>query len=112
MPVESVFDPLQGAHIRGTSTAERLYYAAVIPGAVIAQGYIPVSGGKFDLFFDPKSVNDRVSTYDIAHRVTGKPEIGDVVHLTLFSEERSPNGVRTHSFARVIIRGTRIICTR
>jgi hypothetical protein len=38
--------------------------------------------------------------------VNGVPQIGDVVHLTFFSEEQGPNGTVYHSFCRVVLRGT------
>ena len=112
LPPESVFDPLEGIHITGSSSAQQIYYAAVIPGAVIDQGYVPVHNGRFDYFFNPTSINAKTPTYDVTNRVSGRPEIGDVVHLTLFSEEKSAEGVVSHSFARVIIRGTKVICTK
>jgi hypothetical protein len=108
LPAESTFDPLSGIHINGASAAKQVYFAAVIPGAVIDQGYLPVTNGRFDYFFNPTAINARTPTYDVANRVTGRPEIGDVVHLTFFSEESSAS----HSFARVIIRGTKVICTK
>lgn len=49
-------------------------YAAVMPGSVLEQGE--------------------------ANRVTGKQEIYDVVHLTFFSEEKTPGGATWHFFAR------------
>ncbi|MBI4874178.1 MAG: hypothetical protein HY822_06050 [Acidobacteria bacterium] len=112
LPVESTFDPAQGVRIPGTTTAETVYYAAVIPGAVIDQGYLPVNGGKFEYVFNPQLINQRVPTYDIQHRVTGRAELGDIVHLTFFTKEKHPNGTSYHSFARIILRGNRIVSTR
>ena len=89
-----------------------MYYAAVIPGAVIDQGYLTVTGGKFQYFFSPKAINDRIHTYDTAHRVTGRPELGDVVHLTFFSKENGADGAPHHAFARVIMRGAKVIVTK
>jgi hypothetical protein len=48
---------------------------------------------------------DKMRTYDIMNLVNGKPEIGRIVHLTFFSEEKGPNGPY-HSFVRVIFRRT------
>jgi hypothetical protein len=42
----------------------------------------------------------------------GKTEIGDVVHLTFFSEEKTAAGVAYHSFARVMLRGSTVISRR
>jgi hypothetical protein len=99
-------------HITGTSTAETISYAAVIPGAVIDQGVLEVKGGKFDYFFDPKAIHARVATYDAENRVSRKAEIGDVVHLTFFSREKDAAGRPWHSFARVILRGNRALSAR
>lgn len=40
--------------------------------------------------------------------VNGNPEIGRIVHLTFFSEEEGANDPY-HSFAKVILRGTKAI---
>ena len=68
--------------------------------------------GKFEYFFDPALFHNSTPTYDITNLVSGKPEIFDVVHLTFFSQEVTPNGVPYHSFVRLIIRGTRVIYAR
>lgn len=112
LPPDSTFNPVQGLKITGRSSAQSVYYAAVIPGAVLDQGYLPVVDGKFEYFFNPAAMNNRIQTYDTVNRNTGKVEIGDVVHLTFFSKERSPLGPTYHSFARVIMRGTRVLVTR
>jgi hypothetical protein len=108
LPAESTFDASKGVTFTGTSTASEVYYAAVIPGCVIEQGYLPVAGGKFQYFFDPKRYNERTSTYDIEYRVTPRPELGDIVHLTFFSKEQGAAGP-THSFARIVVRGNRVV---
>lgn len=108
LPVESTFNAAATLRITGTSTAESIRYAAVIPGAVIGQGSIEVKDGKFEWWFDPREANQRIRTYDVAHRVTGKPELGDVIHLTFFSREKDG----AHSFARIIIRGSKVIAAR
>ena len=105
---ESSFDPQLGVTIGGWSTAKEVYFAAVMPGSVLAQGFLPVQNGRFEYFLDPKAFNLATPTYDIANRVSGKPEIFDVIHLTFFSKETGPDGQTGHSFKRLIIRGTRI----
>ena len=112
LPVESTFTPGDAIHITGTSTADSLSYAAVIPGAVIDQGRLNVTNGKFDYYFDPKAISQRVPTYDVENRVTGRAELGEVVHLTFFSREKDASGQAFHSFSRIIIRGNKVICTR
>ena len=112
LPVESTFDAARTLRITGSSTASSVYYAAVIPGAVIDQGTVPVSGGKFEFVFDPQRVHEKTPSYDVEQRNTGRPELGDIVHLTFFSEEKHPSGTKYHSFARVIMRGNRVVHTR
>jgi hypothetical protein len=38
--------------------------------------------------------------------------VGDVIHLTLLSRETGADGKSWHSFARLIVRGSRIYCTK
>jgi hypothetical protein len=112
LPPQSTFSLSTGLAIRGTSTARTVHYAAVMPGAVIAQGDLPVSGGKFEYLFNPALVSNDTPTYDVQNMVSGKPEIADVVHLTFFAQEKTGDGVTYHSFVRVIIRGNRVFYTR
>ena len=101
-----------GLTVTGTSSAAEIRYAAVIPGAAILQGTVPVVGGKFTFRFDPAAVNRAIPTYDTVNLVNNRPEIGDVVHLTFFAEERLPGGADYHDFARLILRGNRVIYAR
>jgi hypothetical protein len=101
-------DPVAGAHIVGSSTADTVHYTVVMPGAVLDQGDLTVTRGQFDYYFNPADLHARAQTYDITDRTTGKPTLGDVVHLTLFSLETAPDGTPYHSFTRVIIRGNQI----
>lgn len=105
LPAIQTFSPITGLAITGNSTASRVYYAAIIPGAVLEEGSVPVVNGTFQYTFDPQHMADKIKTYDIVNLVNGKAEIGRVVHLTFFSEEQGPNG-DFHSFARVVLRGT------
>jgi hypothetical protein len=90
------------------SAETQVYFAAITPGVVLEEGVIPVVNGQFTYKFDPKKIADKIKTYDTMDLVNGKPEIGRIVHLTFFSEEKGPNGPY-HSFARVILRGTKAI---
>lgn len=108
LPPISKFDPSKGTQFTGTSTASTIYYAAVIPGAVIAQGSLPVTNGKFEFTFDPTAIHNRVQTYDTTNQVSGKPELGDVVHLTFFSQEKASDGKAYWSFVRLILRGNTV----
>jgi len=112
LPGESYFNPGVGFSITGTSTADSVAYAAIIPGAVIDQGVLPVQNGKFSYFWDPKFANQKSQTYDIENRTTKVPYLADVVHLTFFSQEKDVDNKVYHSVQRVVIRGTKVICTR
>jgi len=107
-PDNTTFSPLAGTHITGTSTSSSVHFTAVMPGAVLDSGDLPVTNGTFDYFFNPTFLNSHAQTYDIANRVTGAPEIGDVVHLSFFSTETTPTGQVYHSFKRVVVRGTTV----
>ncbi len=108
MPAVQTFSPTAGLTITGNSTANQVYYAAIIPGAVLEEGTVDVVNGKFTYTFNPQAMADKIKTYDIVNLVNGRAEIGRVVHLTFFSEEQSANGTY-HSFARVVLRGTTAI---
>ncbi|HEU5287584.1 MAG TPA: hypothetical protein VFV20_04215 [Candidatus Limnocylindria bacterium] len=110
LPPQSTFDAVKGATFTASTTAREVHYAMITPGAVLAQGMIPVQNGKFSFLFDAASLNERAQTYEVVNQVTGKPELGQVVHLTFFSKETSPTTY--HSFVRLIIRGNTVLYTR
>jgi len=105
MSAVQTFSPIAGLNVTGQTTGTKVYYAAIIPGAVLEQGVLTVTNGSFKYAFDPARMADKIQTYDIINIINGVPQIGDVVHLTFFSEEQGPIGVY-HSFARVVLRGT------
>jgi len=105
MSAVQTFSPIAGLNVTGRTTGTKVYYAAIIPGAVLEQGVLTVTNGTFKYTFDPRRMADKIQTYDVINIVNGIPAIGDVVHLTFFSEEQGPSGVY-HSFARVVLRGT------
>jgi hypothetical protein len=109
---ESTFDMQGRLAIAGTSTAESVWFAAVIPGAVIDEGELTVKQGKFQYVFDPASITKRFPTYDTFSSTALTPELKRVVHLTFFSKESSQDGRPYHSFVRLIIRGNKILYTR
>jgi energy-coupling factor transporter ATP-binding protein EcfA2 len=106
IPTIQTFSATTGLNISGTSTSSRIYFAAIIPGAILEEGTIPVTNNTFTYTFDPQHMANKIKTYDIVNLVSGKAEIGRVVHLTFFSEEQGPDGSTFHSFARVVLRGT------
>jgi len=108
----ATFDAVAGTHVTGTSTAEVVHYTVVMPGAVLDEGDLPVVNGKFDYFLNPAELHGRATTYDVTNRVTGRPELGDVLHISLFAKERTGEGQDYHSFVRVIVRGNQIRVAR
>lgn len=112
LPPLSRFDAARGITFAGTSTAATVHYAAVIPGAVIGQGTLPVTGGRFHYVFDPAAINRTTPTYDTINATTKLPELGDVVHLTFFAPEKMSDGKVVWSFVRLIIRGSTVHYTR
>jgi hypothetical protein len=108
IPASQTFAVTDGLTISGNSTATKVYFAAIIPGAVLEEGTVDVVNGKFNYTFSPQNMAGKIQTYDIINKVNGKSEIGRVVHLTFFTEENGPNGVY-HNFARVVLRGTTAI---
>jgi Zn-dependent metalloprotease len=111
-PSQRTFAPTSALTITGRSTAATVRYALLTPGAVIEQGEIPVHGGAFQYIFDPAAVHKKVPLYDIVSITTGNPQIGRVVHLTFFSEEKSASGGSFFDMARVILRGTTAVSPR
>lgn len=108
MPEDQKFSPMDGLLIQGNSSASKVYFAVITPGAVLDEGVLPAVNGRFSYRFNPKAMADKIKTYDIINLVNGNPEIGRIVHITFFSEERGDRGPY-HSFARVILRGTEAI---
>jgi len=108
----TTFDPVAGIHITGLSTAGKVHYTVVMPGAVLDQGDLTVTNGQFSYYFNPNDLHNRAQTYDVVDRATGKPQLGDVVHLSLFSQETTPDGQTYHSFQRVIVRANQIRIAR
>ena len=111
MKNQQTFAVPNGLQIEGSSTSEKVYFAAVTPGAVVAQGVLPVVNGTFQYHFDPATIHQRIPIYDISNLRSGKPEIGRIIHLTFFAQEKADQGINYHSFARVIFRGTTAIYT-
>ena len=103
MHLDTSFALQNGLTVTGTRTAgtvDSIHYAAVI-----AEGDVSVRNCKFEYKFDPVAINKIIPTYDITNLVNGKAEVKDVVYLTFFSHERTPQGVYYYSFARLIFRG-------
>jgi hypothetical protein len=71
-----------------------------------------VTNGRFEYLVNPKKFTQSTNTYDTENRVSGRAEIGDVLHITLFTREQGPDGAVAHRFARVLVRGTKMICVK
>ena len=108
---QRTFSASTGVTIAGSSTASVVHYTLITPGAVIEQGDLAVQGGRFQYVFDPAAVHQKVPLYDITSITTGKPQIGRVIHLTFFAEERA-GGSAFFDVTRVILRGTTAIAAR
>ncbi len=113
LPGLSYFNPAKPFTITGTTSARQVAFTALMPGAVLDQGVLDVKGGKFSYTVDPAAVNAKAPIYDIVNVKSGKPEIGRIIHISLFTEERAADGsVLFYDLQRVIIRGTQVIVTR
>jgi hypothetical protein len=106
MPSQVTFPVTGKWTISGRSTASKVTYALIMPGAVLAQGELPVVGDKFQLVIDPTVLNDLAPIYDITSVTTGAPQIGRVLHLTFAANEKAPDGTSFWDFKRLVIRGT------
>jgi hypothetical protein len=112
MPSQISFPANGNLTVNGKSTAAKVTYALIMPGAVLAQGEFPVTGGKFQLVLDPVVLNALAPIYDIKSITTGSPQIGRVLHLTLAAEEKAPDGTRFWDFKRIVVRGTTAVWTK
>ena len=108
LPPETWWDATKGLRVTGSSTADKVAYAVLMPGAVLDQGEVAVKDGRWEYFFDPKAVSAAFPIYDTVDLASGKPSIGRVVHLSFFSGERGPAGP-LYGMKRVLLRGTRAI---
>ncbi|MBF0501590.1 MAG: hypothetical protein HQM09_15735 [Candidatus Riflebacteria bacterium] len=108
---QQTFDVTAGLKIDGSSSADEVCFTAIMPGAIIDQGRIPVKNGSFTYHLDPAEVNRRIPIYDIENRGTRHKEIGRIIHLTFFSFEKPTDIKPFHSFNRVVIRGTTALYT-
>jgi hypothetical protein len=106
MPMQQTFSPTAGLNVTGQTTASKVFYAIIIPGAVLEEGLLPVNNGTFTYYFNPQAMASKIQTYDIIYYANGQAQIGKIVHLSFFSEESTTNGTIYHSFARVVLRGT------
>jgi hypothetical protein len=99
----------KGFTVKGSSTANEIYYSILMPGAVIEQGKIRVKKGKFEYNFIPAEINKKIPIYDIKNIKKDKDDIGRIVHMSFFSKEKSNDGKYNYELKKIILRGTKII---
>jgi hypothetical protein len=114
LPSQSIFSFFNPLQITGKSTATRVHYALLMPGAVIAQGEVPVNGGTYTITIDPVAIHSTTPIYDLIYYVTGQElpswGTGKILHLSLFSNETEAGGF--WDFRRVITRGRTVISAK
>ncbi len=106
LPSTTTFPASGTLTVTGESTSDKVTYALIMPGAVLGQGELPVTGGKFQLVLDPVALNKVAPIYDIHNITTGAPQVGRVLHLTFFALEKAADGSRYWDFKRLVVRGT------
>jgi len=112
LPNQSTFPADGTLAVAGHSTADKVQYALLMPGAVLEQGELTVTGGAFSYLLDPAVLHAKAPIYDILNVTTGKPQLGRVLHLTLSAKERLPDGTEYWDMRRVIVRGNTVVNTR
>jgi hypothetical protein len=106
LPSTTTFPASGSLTVTGSSTADKVTYALIMPGAVLGQGELPVTGGKFQILLDPVALNKLAPIYDIRSVTSGAAQIGRVLHLSLFAQEKAADGSRYWDFKRLVVRGT------
>ena len=101
----------EGLLVEGFSNADKVWFAAVMPGTVVDQGVLPVDSGRFAYRFDPVAISQKMPFYDVVNVRTGRKELGRVIHLTFLAEQKAPDGSPYCAFARVVFRGSTAIYT-
>lgn len=120
---ETLFSLSDKLRIEGHSTGTSVHYALIMPGAVIAQGEVPVQNGSFVVEIDPPAINASTPIFDLINYVTGtfwgsQPAADQhkttrkIMHLSLFSKEKASDGTEFWDFHRVITRGTTVMSVK
>ncbi|NVN92356.1 MAG: hypothetical protein HXX11_17400 [Desulfuromonadales bacterium] len=120
---ESIFSLSDKLRIAGRSTGSTVHYALIMPGAVIAQGEATVVNGAFEIVLDPGEINRSSPIYDLINRVSGllwasQPaneqwkSTRKILHLSLFSKEKTTDGTEYWDFHRIITRGTTVLSVK
>ncbi len=112
LPAQSSFASDGPLVVKGHSTASGVRYALIMPGAVLGQGELQVVNGAFELTIDPRALHASTPIYDTVSVTTGKPQLGRVLHLSLFARETAADGTAYWDFRRVVVRGTTVLAPR
>lgn len=113
LPTLSSFTFSDKLIVSGTSTASTVRYTLLMPGAILGQGEIPVTDGKYSIALDPGTINKTTPIYDFISLLTRQPMTygGRILHLSLAAQEKH-NGVDFWDVKRVIARGTTVIAVK
>jgi hypothetical protein len=112
LPNQSTFPADGSLTVTGHSTADKVSYALLMPGAVLEQGELPVAGGQFSYVLNPAALHLKAPIYDIVNTTTGKPQLGRVLHLTLYAKEKLADNTEYWDMRRIIVRGTTVLNAR
>ena len=112
LPNQSSFPAGGSLTVAGRTTAAKVRYALLMPGAVLDVGELDATGGQFSYLLDPKALHTKAPIYDIVNATTGQAQLGKVLHLTFYAKERLPDGTEYWDMRRVIVRGTTVLSTR
>jgi hypothetical protein len=112
LPNQSTFPADGTMTVAGRSTSDKVSYALLMPGAVLEQGELPVTNGLFSYVLNPAVLHLKAPIYDIVNNTTGKPQLGRVLHLTLYAKEKLADNSEYWDMRRVIVRGTSVLNTR
>jgi hypothetical protein len=114
IPSQSIFSFFSPLQIKGKSSASVVHYALLMPGAVIAQGSVPVTNGEYAIDLNPGEIHRTTPIFDLIYYVTGGElsvwGTGKILHLSLFSNETEASGF--WDFRRVITRGRTVISVK
>ena len=88
IPSQSIFSFFSPLQIKGKSSASVVHYALLMPGAVIAQGSVPVTNGEYAIDLNPGEIHRTTPIFDLIYYVTGGElsvwGTGKILHLSLF----------------------------
>lgn len=109
LPSWSSFPAEAGFTVKGKTSCDKVYYAALMPGAVLAQGELPVVDGAWQYVFDPVALNKAAPIYDLTNPYSGKRDESRLVHVSFFGTKKDAEG-RTRGYVdRIVVRGREVV---